>query len=431
MTGPTHDSYAALRIRNFRWYLVSHGTMTVATQIQAVVVGWQIYAITKDPLSLGLIGLAEALPFISIALFSGHVADRAHRQRVAIASLVALLGCSVALLTLTVVPGALSHHRTWPMYSVIFISGIARSFLRPSSTALSAEIVPRDLYPNAVAWRTSIWQFAAVAGPAIGGLLYGFASIEAAYITDATLMVVSAGAFARIAYSHTKRPDSEHVPVGESLMIGIRFLFQQPVLIGAMTLDLFSVLFGGAVALLPVFAADILHVGPQGLGLLRAAPAAGSVLMALFLAHRPPLPRAGLSLFIAVAIFGASMIGFGLSRNFLLSVALLALSGMADNISVVIRSTLLQIMTPRALLGRVSSVNQIFVGSSNEIGAFESGVTARYMGTVPSVIFGGAMTLAVVIVTAWRIPQLRSMARLSDVGSDDAGARGPDPGHLA
>jgi MFS family permease len=406
-----HDPYAALRIPNFRWFVASLMAMTVATQIQAVVVAWQIYDLTHDPLSLGLIGLAEAVPFIGVALFAGHVADRVNRLRISLAALVALFLCSVALLGFTLSPGIISAGRIWPIYLVIFLSGIARSFLQPARSALGAELVPRALYPNAVTWRSSTWQLATVIGPAIGGLVYGFGSATAAYGTDAAIMAVGVMSLAGLRHSPAASVISTE-SIGESLATGIRFVRSQPVILGALTLDLFSVLFGGAVALLPVFAAEILRVGPQGLGVLRAAPAVGAVLMSLLLAHLPPLRQAGRALLISVAVFGLSIIGFGLSRDFLLSIALLGVSGMSDTVSVVIRSTLLQVLTPDHLLGRVSSVNAIFIGSSNEIGAFESGTAARLIGTVPSVVLGGLATLVVVAVTSVKVPELRRLKRI-------------------
>lgn len=412
MTAPLrHDPYAALRIPNFRLFVASLMAMTVATQIQAVVVAWQIYELTHDPLSLGLIGLAEAVPFIGVALFAGHVADRVNRLRISLVALAALFLCSVALLGFTLRPGIISVGRIWPIYLVIFLSGIARSFLQPARSALGAELVPRALYPNAVTWRSSTWQLAEVLGPAIGGLVYGFGSATAAYGADAGIMAVGLFSLARM--RHTPAPSSvTDEPFLQSLATGIRFVRSQPVILGALTLDLFSVLFGGAVALLPVFAAEILHVGPEGLGVLRAAPALGAVLMSLVLAHLPPLRQAGKALLISVAVFGLSIIGFGLSRDFLLSIGLLAVSGMSDTVSVVIRSTLLQVLTPDYLLGRVSSVNAIFIGSSNEIGAFESGTAARLIGTVPSVVLGGIATLVVVAVTAVKVPQLRWLKQI-------------------
>jgi MFS family permease len=314
---------------------------------------------------------------------------------------------AVALLVFTL----MQMRSVWPIYAVIFLSGIGRSFARPSVQALSADLVSRDIYSNAVAWRSSTWQFAAVFGPAVGGMLYGFAGAAAAYGVVCVFMAISIVAIAWI--RHDARPAVRNdVPVGESLRVGLRFVWNEPVVLAAMTLDLFAVLFGGAAALLPIFA-RMLGAGPQGLGVLRAAPAVGSFFMGVYLAHRPPIRRAGLTLFTTVAAFGVCMIVFALSRNFYLSLVLLTLSGMADQISVVIRGTLIQIATPTHLLGRVAAVNGIFIGSSNEIGAFESGVAARILGTVPSVIFGGAMTLVVVAIVSMLSPRLRKLREMT------------------
>ena len=407
-----HDPYGALRYPAFRWFIVSLFAMTLGSQTQAVVVGWQMYALTHDPLALGLIGLAEALPYIGLALFAGHVADAANRRLISIVALIALLACSAALLLFTVTPGFLARSGVWPFYAVIFASGIARSFLQPARQALGAELIPRHLYVNAAAWRTSTWQTAAVAGPALGGLLYGFAGAAAAYGVIVVLLAVAVVAFASVAYT-PRGLDLVRVTVSEGLRSGLRFVFSQPVLLGALTLDLFSVFLAGSEALLPVFASEILRVGPQGLGILRAAPAAGAVAMSVYLAHRRPIERAGPAMLLSVVVFALCIIGFGLSRSFWLSLALLAVSGMADNVSVVIRSTLLQLMTPPALLGRVSAVNAIFVGSSNELGAFESGVAARLLGTVTAVVAGGVASLAVVGTIAARVPQLRRLQRIA------------------
>lgn len=405
------DPYVSLRNPDFRWYVAALVAMTLATQIQATVVAWQIYAITHDPLSLGLIGLAEAIPFIAAALYAGHVADRHNRLHLCLAAIVVQAACAAVLLGYTLRPGVLEGGRTWPIFAVIVASGLARSFLQPARTALGAEIVPRETYANAIAWRSSMWQGAAVVGPALGGVLYGFSGARLSYAAETLLVAASFVAMARVAYQ-ARPPQPREGSIYENLMVGIRFMRTQPVMLGAMTLDLFSVLFGGAVALLPIFASDILHVGPQGLGVLRAAPAVGAVAMSVFLAHRR-IRRAGPLLFLCVAAFGVCMIGFGLSRSFWLSLALLAVSGMVDNVSAVIRSTLLTVLTPERLLGRVSAVNQIFIGSSNEIGSFESGTAARLLGVVSSVVFGGVMTLGVVGVTAWRVPALRRMDELA------------------
>ena len=406
------DPYAALRHRNFRWYILSAFVVTLGSQLQAVVVGWQVYAITRDPLSLGLMGLAEALPFIACALPAGYLADRHDRRALCVAALALLALCSLGLLAFSSSPATIGRVGVWPIYGIIFISGIARSVLQPARQALGAELVPRSIYQSAIAWRSSSWQTAAVLGPAVGGLLYGFAGPVVAYGTASALMVLGLAGFLTIRYVPGPR-ELLDAPIMEGLLTGLRFVFHQPVILGALSLDLFSVFLGGAEALLPVFAADILKVGPQGLGILRAAPAAGAVVMGMYLAHRPPIERAGRTMLVAVGVFAIAIVGFGLSRNFWLSLALLAVSGMADNISVVIRSTLLQVLTPPEMLGRVSSVNSVFIGSSNELGAFESGTMARLIGPVPTVVFGGVASLVVVVLTARLVPQLRRLGRIT------------------
>ena len=405
-----HDPYVSLRNPNFLWYVASLMVLTLGTQIQATVVAWQVYALTKDPLSLGLVGLAEALPFIGAALYAGHIADRHDRKILSLVAMTIQLGCSLALLALTIGSRRFLAGTVAPIYAVVAVSGLARSFLQPARTALGAEIVPRDTYTNAITWRSSLWQFAAVVGPAAGGIIYGFSGARLAYIVEAVLCAIGLGLFARIAYTR-QPPVIDDATIGENLTVGIRFLLTQPELLGAQLLDLFSVLFGGAPALLPIFTSEILHAGPQALGVLRAAPAAGAVLISVLLVHRK-LRNAGPALFACVGAFGLCWIFFALSRWFWLSLALLFISGMVDNVSVVIRSTLLTLRTPPQLLGRVSAVNQIFIGSSNEIGSFESGVAAKLLGAVRSVIFGGLVTLGVVGVTAWKIPRLRNLDEL-------------------
>jgi MFS family permease len=405
-----HDPYVSLRNTNFLWYVASLVALTLGTQIQATVVAWQVYALTKDPLSLGMVGLAEALPFIAAALYAGHIADRHNRKTLSVVSIAIQVICGAALLVLTLRARTALAGRVWPIYGVVAASGLARSFLQPARTALGAEIVPRETYANAVTWRSSLWQFGAVVGPALGGLIYGFSGARLAYIVEAVLCAIALVLFARISYS--RHPIvADEATIGENITIGIRFLLKQPELLGAQLLDLFSVLFGGAPALLPIFASDILHAGPQALGVMRAAPAAGAVLISLLLVHRR-LRNAGPTLFMCVAAFGACWILFALSRSLWLSLALLFVSGMVDNVSVVIRSTLLTLRTPQHLLGRVSAVNQIFIGSSNEIGSFESGVAAKLLGAVRSVIFGGIVTLGVVAVTAGTIRPLRKLDEL-------------------
>jgi len=406
--------YAAFRIRDFRRFIVSLLAMTVGSQVQTLVVSWQIYGITHDPLSLGLIGLAEVVPFIGVALFAGHVADRLDRRRIALWALGVLLACAAVLVVLSRAPAWLAAHGVWPLYLVVATGGLARSFLMPARNSLAVGLVPPDLLPGSIAWRSSTWQTGAVAGPALGGLLYGFAGVTPAYLVQAALMLVALAAFAGIAKTRAApQPAQRPEPAAsDGLLAGLRFVWAERALLGAQTLDLFSVFLGGAEALLPVFADRILHVGPEGLGVLRAAPAAGAVLMSFYMAHRPPLRRAGRTMLVAVAVYASCIVAFGLSRSFVLSVALLAASGMADNVSVLVRQTMLQLLTPPQLLGRVLAVNSIFVGSSNELGAFESGVTARLLGTVPAVVAGGAASLGVVGIVAGTVPRLRRMREI-------------------
>jgi MFS family permease len=397
---------------NFVFFLFSVSLATLATQIQAAVVGYQLYALTRDPLSLGAIGLAEALPFISLAPLGGHIADAVDRRRVALLAFALMMLVAGALLALTVFGGRLGGGPLrLGMYAAVVAGGVARSFLMPARMALSAQLVARAFYPRAIAWRTGLFQLSAVLGPGLGGLLYGWTGGAGAYLMSLLLLVAASAAMASI--RPPARPERRApAPFFTSVREGVAVLFSEPVLLPAVVLDLFAVLFGGATALLPIFAEEILHVGPRGFGLLRAAPAVGALLASAVMAARGPLRRSGPTLLLGVAGFGLCMIGFALSRSFLLSLALLAVSGAVDMVSVLVRSTLLQLRVPEALLGRVASINQIFIGSSNEIGAFESGVAARLLGTVPSVVMGGAITLAVVAVVAWRAPALRRLGPL-------------------
>jgi hypothetical protein len=335
-----------------------------------------------------------------------------NRRTLSVVALMVSAGCSLGLLALSASPVSLQQFGVRPIYAIIFVSGIARGVLQPARQAMSAEIIPRSMYENAIAWRSSTWQTAAVIGPAVGGLLYGFAGPVAAYAVDVAVMLFAVVGFMLVRYLPGERTlDGQSVL--EGLITGLRFVWREPIVLAALSLDLFSVFLGGAEALLPVFASEILNVGPQGLGILRAAPAAGAVLMGVYLAHRGPIERAGRSMLIAVATFALAIIGFGLSTSFLLSALLLTISGMADNVSVVIRSTLVQLLTPPEMLGRVSAVNSVFVGSSNELGAFESGVAARLLGTVPAVVLGGSASLLVVLATARLVPRLRRLGRIA------------------
>ncbi|HMA45482.1 MAG TPA: MFS transporter [Gemmatimonadales bacterium] len=405
------DPYAALRVPDFRRFIAFLAAQTLATMMQGVAVGWQLYTVTHDPLALGLVGLAEALPFVGLALPAGHLADRVDRRRLSLAALAVLTLCSGALLALTGL-GLVRAHTAWLVYATIFVSGIARSYLQPTRTALSADLVPRELFLNSITWRSVTWQSAAVAGPAVGGVLVALGGPALTYAAAAVLLGTAWIALFRVGpHPHpAAAPDAGGMA---GLLQGVRFVLTQPVLLGAQLLDLFSVLFAGAEALLPIYATDILHVGATGLGVLRAAPAAGSVLMSLYQSFRPLHGRMGRILLMSVALYGLCISAFGISRTFVLSVALLLVSGVFDNISVVLRSTLLQTLTPRHLLGRVAGVNAIFIGSSNEIGAFESGVAARAIGTVPAVLLGGFVPIVVVALIAWRVPDLRRLERVA------------------
>ena len=411
-----HDPYASLRNPDYRWFIASMGLITLGLQMQGLVVAWQVYDRTGDPLALGLVGLSEAVPFLGVALFGGHAADRLNRLRLCLASVLSLAVCSalLCLFTWRSMAGPLSR-AVLPIYGIIFLTGIVRAFYRPANVALGTDLLPKDLYANGSTWRVSIFHTGMVIGPAVGGLVYAWrGAITAHFLVMVLLLVGFAGQLPIHYLPKPVRP--REGSIFESLGEGLRFVFSRRLLLGAISLDLFAVLFGGAVAVLPVFAKEILRTGPQGLGLLRASPAVGSVLMGIAMAHLPPMRRAGRTLLFCVAGFGAATIAFALSRSFLLSLFMLAASGALDNVSVVLRSTLLQTLTPEHMLGRVSSVNQVFIGSSNEIGAFESGLAARLLGLVPSVVFGGCMTLLVVGITSWRVPELLRLRRIEDAG---------------
>ncbi|HEY6005682.1 MAG TPA: MFS transporter [Anaeromyxobacter sp.] len=400
------DAYAALRSRGYRAYLASIGAVSLATQIQSAVLGWQVYAITGEPLSLGLVGLAEALPFLSLTLVGGWAADRFDRRRLVLLALALVCASGASLLAVS----AAGPRSVLPLYAAQALAGVGRAFFRPASWALGTQLVARESYHNAAAWRSTTFYVATVLGPAVGGALMAAGGPSLAYAVVVSLFAVGIATVAGIAAPRrTPEPRTRLIP---ELADGVRFVLREPLLLGAMSLDMFAVLFGGATALLPVFARDVLHVGEVGFGLLRAAPAAGSIAMSLFLARFGHFRRAGRALLWAVALFGLSWMAFGVSRSFALSLAILAAGGALDNVSVVLRSTLLQTFTPQDKMGRVAAVNGFFIGSSNEIGAFESGVAARLVGVVPSVLLGGALTLVTVAVVAWRAPALRRLERI-------------------
>jgi MFS family permease len=394
------EAFAVVHVRNFRFFLFFRIFLTMASLMQSVIVGWQVYDITHDVLWLGMIGLVEVVPQVSISLFAGHYIDLYNRRKiVTFTTLLLILGAVILLIYSTNAVYFTGRFGAYPIFITIFITGLARGIISPAQVALLGQLVPRNLYPNAATWNSATWQASAVIGPALGGMIYGFVGIVPAYSLVLCLYTLS---FLMILGVRSGRHEVTGAAEGVFISIrsGINFVFRTPELLGAFSLDMFAVLFGGAVAMLPVFASDILHIGPQGLGLLRACPAIGATVMAFLLMFQPPVRETGKVLFISVTGFGLCMIGFAISKSFLLSAVLLVLSGGFDNVSVVIRGTILQLFTPDEMRGRVASVNSIFIGSSNELGAFESGVAAMLMGLVPSVIFGGFMTLAVVFITS-------------------------------
>ncbi|MFC4637624.1 MFS transporter [Deinococcus hohokamensis] len=404
------SSRAVLRLPEFRAMLLAAVCSTLAGRAVALTVAYQLYELTRNPLTLGLLGLVEAIPALSLALIGGVVADRSDRRRILLATMLVEVVCAALFALYAPHAGASG---IWPLLALIFTLGVARGFSDPAQPAFQAQVVPESLLLRATAWRSSAWQAAAIAGPAVGGVLYASVGPAGAYTFALALFLVSLGCFLYV--KPKPRPRfTPGEPLLHSVKAGLAFVMQRQVLVGSMALDLFSVLFGGAVALLPVFASDILAVGPKGLGVLVAAPSVGALGVMLYATRHPPGRQAGRTLLLAVAGFGVCMVVFGLSRNFALSVAALVAAGLFDGISMVIRSATLQLKTPDHMRGRVNAVSGMFIGASNELGAFESGVAARLLGTARSVWLGGIVTLLVVAVTAALAPELRAMD-LSDV----------------
>lgn len=401
---------ALLRNRSFTWLLGYRLLALLSYQIVAVTVGWHIYEITHDALALGLIGLAEVIPYFCFALFAGYAVDHLPRRKLGMA---ACLGLSATTLVLAgvaggVLPAGFGRFQTITIYAAIAVNGMVRVFFAPVYMSLLARVLKRADYPRGAGVSSVVMQTGLVLGPALGGLLVAWGGKASAYLVATVFAVAAAVAVITLRVTEPPLP-SERAPVFKSIGEGLRFVFNTQVVLGAQALDMFSVLFGGAMALLPAFIKDVLHYGPEALGLLRAAPAAGAVIIGIYLARHPLQRHAGRALLIAVAGFGACIIAFALSRELWLSALFLMMSGMCDGVSVVLRSTILQLATPDHMRGRVSSINGIFIGSSNELGAFESGVAARLLGLVPSVIFGGCMTMLVVAATAKLAPKLRRL----------------------
>ena len=398
-----------LKDRDFSVLFVSRVFSVMALQAQAVMVGWYVYELSRDPLMLGMIGLAEAIPAIGFAFISGHIVDNRHPAQVYKWCLFTLVVNCLMIWATTIESLEISGHtRLIFLFASVFVSGMVRSFSSPSVFSLISFIVPRPSLPQAAALNSSAYQLAAIFGPAAGGLIYGFTSPGTAFLISPVLMtcaLVSITAFSK--KCKAMRSTAKAEPFLASIRSGIQFAYREKVLFSSMTLDMFSVLFGGAVAVLPMFSDQVLHAGSEGLGFLRSAPSVGSALMALFLGFHPLKVIAGQMLLWMVAGFGVCILGFAFSTHFVPAFLFLALSGAFDGVSMVIRGTILQMLTPEHLRGRISSLSLIFITSSNEIGAFESGLAARLMGLIPSLVFGGMMTLSVVGITAWASPELR------------------------
>ncbi len=402
------SSHAAFRYPNFRHYVVARFLTTGSSEMQAVAVGWQVYELTHRPLDLGLVGLAQFLPGICLFLLAGHAADRLPRRLILQTCCAGFSLCSVLLLGLSL--RGLSS--AYPIYAVLLLNGTVRAFNAPASQAIVPLLVPQEHFPNAVAWNSSIFQTATIVGPMLGGILYG--------VTGSPIFVYGCAAVAyflgflllgRVRIQAAERRQTVAASPGVVLE-GLKYIWRNQLILGAISLDLFAVLLGGAVALLPVYAREILKVGALGLGILRSAPGVGAVIMGIVVAHWPLRRKAGAAMLWCVFGFGVFTIIFGVSRNLALSLAMLLLVGASDTVSVIVRHVMIQLATPDEMRGRVSAVNMVFIGASNEVGQFESGITAQWFGTVPAVVLGGLGTIAIVILWSWLFPQLRRLDRL-------------------
>jgi len=414
-----HDPYEAFRHAAFRLYAASYFLAIVGSQVLSATVQWDVYQKSKDPFAIGLVGLIGAVPVILLALPAGHVADRFSRKRVLLVTQALLAAAPLALAVLN----------WWNSqgvslivtFSLVGANAVALTFARPARASIVPNLVPRIAYPNAFVWMSSLFETAAWVGPAVAGALI-MLGVAWSYFLAGLCLVCCFGITLCLPRDRPSEP-AAHEPDWRSLSAGLRFVFGAPLLIASMTLDLLAVLLGGATYLLPIFA-ERLQVGPIGYGWMRAAPAIGALAMAVVQAHRPPIARAGRTLLLAVATFGAATIVFGLSQDYWLSLAMLAVVGASDNLSVVIRHTLVQSLTPDSMRGRVSAVNQVFIGASNELGGLESGVTARLFGPVMSVVAGGVGTLFVVLGVAGKWPQIRRLGSLRDIQPLNAESEG-------
>jgi predicted MFS family arabinose efflux permease len=405
-SSPDTTPVSAFQFRDFRLFQAGRLAATLGLQMQGVAVGWQVYAITGSALDLGYVGLVQFMPALLMSLLTGHVADRFNRRHVLLVCYTLMLLCTTALF----VSSRSAHPSVHGIYAVLFVIGTARAFLGPASSALLPNLVPRANFPSAVAWSSSTFQVAVIAGPALGGLLYSVGNATQVYGLAIGLQLLTV-----LVMSLLRVRETQSTALGRrfsDLVAGLRYVWEKPVILGAISLDLFAVLFGGAVALLPIYARDILHIGPQGMGLLRSAPAIGALVVGVLLAQRPLRRHAGRAMFACVGLFGLATVVFGLSHSFVVSLLALVVSGAADMVSVFVRQSLVQLRTPDEMRGRVAAVNLVFVGASNELGEFESGLTAAWLGVVPAVVAGGIGTLLIVALWLFLFPALRDIDRL-------------------
>jgi MFS family permease len=410
---PKLGGWAAFAYRDFTVYEFALFLIEVALEMMSVAVGWQVYEMTKRPLDLGLVGLAQFLPGIFLFLVSGHAADRFDRRRLLMACYSGFAVCAALLLEIAWRGSHSAHASIYAIYGVLVLLGTVRSFAGPATRVLLPQLVPEEYFPSAVAWNASVFQGATILGPMAGGLIYTVSHGPSAVYFTAMLMALAALLSTLWMKLRTKALAHEAASL-TTVLAGFRYVWRKKLLLGLISLDMFAVLLGGAVALLPVYAREILRTGPWGLGLLRSAPGVGAVVMAIVLAHRPLQRRAGPTMLWCVAGFGVCTIVFGISRSLVLSLIALVLIGATDMVSIVIRGTLIQLGTPDEMRGRVNAVDMLFIGVSNELGQFESGLTAQWFGTVPAVVLGGIGTLIVIAIWAWKFPELRNADRLTD-----------------
>ena len=412
-----NDPYAALRIREFNIFLLLRFIMVFSWSMQFIVIEWEVYSLTKSALSLGIVGLMEVVPAILMALFAGHFVDQNEKKGLLFKCIIGFFIISLGLFLLTWEPfrGNLSAKTIlYSIYFLVFLGGIVRSFLGPTIFSLLSLIVPKNLYANAATWSSSVWQISSVLGPAVAGFSITIIGVYGSMLSILAFSLLALIALSQISTKPILNPKIGE-PIMQSLKEGVKFVYNNKTILGALSLDMVAVLFGGAVALLPIYAQDILKVGPEGFGVLRAAPALGAFITMFISAYVPLNKNAGMKLLFSIFAFGICIIVFGISTLFWLSVIALFLSGVVDGISVVIRQTILQLKTPDHMRGRVAAVNSIFVGSSNELGAFESGLTAKLMGTVTSVVFGGTMTLIIVVFTGFASLTFRKLDLQKDI----------------